>query len=93
MEEKTKIDAAEALDQLDVEVTEENGEVIKLYKDEYDRMIETISTLTKTNADLEADLNETKSMVAKLKETIVELKESVRLLIDNVGDEVVIDDD
>ena len=93
MEEKTKNDATEALEQLDVEVTEENGEVIKLYKDEYDKMIETISILTKTNANLEADLEETKSMVAKLKATIVELKESVRLLIDNVGDEVVIDDD
>lgn len=93
MEENTKIDADEALEQLDAEVTEENGEVIKLYKDEYDRMIETISILTKTNASLEADLEETKSMVSKLKETIVELKESVRLLIDNVGDEVVIDDE
>lgn len=93
MEEKTKNDATEALEQLDAEVSEENGEVIKLYKEEYDRMIETISTLTKINASLEADLEETKAMVAKLKGTIVELKESVRLLIDNVGDEVVIDDD
>lgn len=93
MEGKTKIDATEALEQLDAEVTEENGEVIKLYKEEYDRMIETISTLTKINASLEADLEETKAMVSKLKGTIVELKESVRLLIDNVGDEVVIDDD
>ena len=93
MEEKTKNDATEALKQLDAEVSEENGEVIKLYKEEYDRMIETISTLTKINANLEADLEETKAMVSKLKGTIVELKESVRLLIDNVGDEVVIDDD